>query len=281
MRKREKFTSKPVELYYFIDPINPECWSLEPILKKLTLEYGGYFSIVRVLTSRLSHLNLSSQRSSHLALWQRWEEVALQSGMSCDGTLWLENPILEPYKISIAIKAATMQNRRAGAEFLRKIQEALFIEKKDVTLPKNLLAIAKELNLDESEFLKDLASDATAKAFQNDLDISAEMFVEETPAFVFFNNQPEDEGLKITGVYSYGVYEQILQECLGTPLNKAELPTILDFLKRYDLVASQEISVIYQMDVTQVNKRMHELLLAQKVEKITAKHGYFWRLKRL
>jgi predicted DsbA family dithiol-disulfide isomerase len=43
---------KPVEIYLFIDPICPECWALEPILKKLQIEYGRYFSIKHVLSGK-------------------------------------------------------------------------------------------------------------------------------------------------------------------------------------------------------------------------------------
>ncbi|WP_258871641.1 DsbA family protein, partial [Halobacillus trueperi] len=33
---------RPIEIYVFIDPLCPECWSLEPFLKKLTIEYGRF-----------------------------------------------------------------------------------------------------------------------------------------------------------------------------------------------------------------------------------------------
>ena len=55
---------------------------------------------------------------------------------------------------------------------------------------------------------------SAAKAFQCDLKISAEMEVTEMPAMVFFNENIEDEGLKITGLYSYHIYVQILTEML-------------------------------------------------------------------
>lgn len=41
---------KPVEIYVFVDPLCPECWSLEPILKKLAIEYGRFLQSDRFLT---------------------------------------------------------------------------------------------------------------------------------------------------------------------------------------------------------------------------------------
>ena len=47
---------KPIEIYMFIDPLCPECWALEPIIKKLQIEYGKYFSIKHVLKRTVSQI---------------------------------------------------------------------------------------------------------------------------------------------------------------------------------------------------------------------------------
>ncbi len=57
----------------------------------------------------------------------------------------------------------------------------------------------KLLDLDVDEFIIDIHSDSAAKAFQCDLKITAEMDVQEIPTLVFFNENAEDEGIKITG----------------------------------------------------------------------------------
>ena len=51
-----------LEIYMFIDPLCPECWALEPIMKKLQIEYGKYFTIKHVLSGRLLHLNLGRKQ---------------------------------------------------------------------------------------------------------------------------------------------------------------------------------------------------------------------------
>ncbi len=48
---------KPLEIYLFIDPFCTDCWSLGPIIKKLQLEYGDYFTIKYVLCGKLTSLN--------------------------------------------------------------------------------------------------------------------------------------------------------------------------------------------------------------------------------
>ncbi|WML43391.1 ClpXP adapter SpxH family protein [Neobacillus sp. PS3-40] len=267
---------KPIEIYFFVDPICPECWALEPILKKLKIEYGQYFSIKHILSGKLANLNVSKKKNyENIAIL--WEKTASRTGMSCDGNLWLENPISSPYVASIAIKAAELQGRRAGIKFLRKLQEVLFLKKQNISTVEILKECAQNVGIDVEEFISDIHSDSAAKAFQCDLKITAEMDVQEIPTLVFFNENAEEEGIKITGVYSYEIYVQILEEMLSEPPSRSPLPPLVEFIKFFRLVGSQEIAVVYNMTIAQVEREMKKLLLKQMVEQIKAKHGTFWK----
>lgn len=270
------YDKKPLEIYMFIDPLCPECWALEPILKKLHIEYGRYFSIKHVLSGRIANLNVSKKKNYEV-IAELWEKTASRSGMSCDGSLWLENPVASPYIASVAIKAAELQGRRAGIRFLRKLQEKLFIDKQNISHIDVLTSCAKNAGLDVEEFISDFHSESAAKAFQCDLKITTEMEVQEIPTLVFFNENAEDEGIKITGPYPYEVYVQILEEMLSEEPEKNQPPPIEKFLEYFKLVASKEIAVVYNMTITQVEREMKQLLLLQKVEQLPAKYGTFWR----
>lgn len=267
---------KPIEIYRFIDPLCPECWAIEPILKKLQIEYGRYFSVKHVLSGRLANLNLSKKKHyEHIA--ELWEKTASRSGMSCDGNLWFENPVASPYIVSIALKAAELQGRRAGIRFFRKLQEVLFLDKQNISNFVVLKECAQSLGLDVEEFISDIHSDSAAKAFQCDLKITSEMDVQEIPTLVFFNENVEDEGIKITGSYPYEVYVQILEEMLSEKPVLSPPPPLETFIKFYKFVASKEIAVVYNMSISQVEREMKKLLLKQIVEQIPAKYGTFWR----
>lgn len=267
---------KPIEIYMFIDPLCPECWALEPILKKLRIEYGRYFSIKYVLSGRLANLNLSSKKNYEV-MAKVWEKTASRSGMSCDGSLWLENPVDAPYNVSLALKAAELQGRRAGIRFLRRIQEVLFLKKQNISDLSVLKECAESAGLDVEEFVSDMHSESAAKAFQCDLQITTEMDVQEIPTLVFFNEHVEDEGIKITGTYPYEVYVQILEEMLSEKPVKSSPPPLETFVQIYKFVASKEIAVVYNMPIAQIEKEMKKLLLKQLVEQVPAKYGTFWR----
>ncbi|MGP7817256.1 ClpXP adapter SpxH family protein [Niallia sp. 01092] len=268
--------SKPLEIYMFIDPLCPECWALEPIIKKLQIEYGRYFSLKHVLSGSLTSLNLC-RKTKYKSIAELWEKTASRSGMSCDGSVWLENPILSPYLASIALKAAELQGRRSGIRFLRKLQELLFLEKQNVATFDVLKNCAKSVGLDVMEFVADIHSESAAKAFQCDLKITSEMEVTEIPTLVFFNENIEEEGIKITGYYPYEIYVQIMEEMLQTAPEKADPPPLENFLQCFNFVASKELSVVYNKSIQEIEKEMKKLQLKQLVEQIPAKYGMFWK----
>jgi len=268
--------SKPLEIYLFIDPLCPECWALEPIIKKLQIEYGRYFSLKHVVSGRLDALN-PCKRANYSIIAELWEKTASRTGMSCDGSVWLENPIISPYLASIALKAAELQGRKSGLRFLRKLQEMLFLEKQNVATFEVLKKCAKEVGLDVVEFVADIHSETAAKAFQCDLRITSEMEVTESPTLVFFNENIEEEGIKITGYYPYEIYVQIIEEMLQVVPEKAEPPSLESFLKYFKLVASKELSVVYNKSIQEIEKEMKKLQLKQRVEQIPAKYGMFWK----
>ncbi|MBT2626205.1 protease adaptor protein SpxH [Bacillus atrophaeus] len=268
---------KPLEIYMFVDPLCPECWSLEPVIKKLKIRYGRFFTLRIIAAASITSLN-KQKRKKHL-LAEAWEKIANRSGMSCDGTLWLEQeqPLSSPYLAALALKAAELQGRKAGIQFLRNMQESLFVAKQNITEEKTLLKIAEKTKLDLEEFKKDLHSQSAVKALQCDMKIAAEMDVTVNPTLTFFNTQHDDEGLKVPGNYSYEVYEEILFEMLGDEPKPSETPPLECFIEYFRFVASKEIALVYDLTLEEVEREMKKLAFAKKVAKVEAKHGMFWQ----
>lgn len=277
----DSFRSVSIEIYTFLDPLCPECWAFEPILKKLQIEYSKYVRI-RYFVSGQSLKQFCSpinKTTNVRKIARNWEKVALQTGMSCDGDIWLEDPITSTYKTSLAIKAAELQGRQAGIKFFRKIRESLFLNKMNIAKEENLILCAKLAGLDINEFKRDLNSKLAIKALKCDIKASREMEVEYTPTFVFFNNNVNDEGIKISGLYPYNIYEEILTTMLGyTPTKQEKIP-LEQFLATYQFVATKEIAVVYDLTMEEAEKQLKKLVLKQKVEMVPVKYGTFWRYK--
>ena len=53
-----------------------------------------------------------------------------------------------------------------------------------------------------------------------DLHIAREMEIEQAPSLVFFSEDVH-EGLKVEGLYPYHIYTYIINELMGTPIEKS------------------------------------------------------------
>lgn len=275
------FDSFFIEVYTFLDPFCPECWAFEPILKKLAAEYGHYIRIRYIISAQSLEQICSSfkhPKSVH-KFAKKWEKVAIRTGMSCDVDVLYEKPISSPILVSLAIKAAELQGRQAGIKFFRKIRECLFLNKMNVFTEENLIECAKLVGLDIDEFQKDLRSKTVIKALKCDMRTSKEMRVEITPTFVFFNHNVEEEGIKISGIYPYEVYVDILSKLLGFSPEKREKMPLIQFLKTHQFVATKEIAVVYDLTMEEAEKQLKKLVLKQIVEKVPVKYGTFWRYR--
>ncbi|PKR79353.1 dithiol-disulfide isomerase [Halalkalibacillus sediminis] len=268
--------TKPVEIYVFIDPLCPECWSLEPYIRKLAIEYGCYFKLRPIVTGNIADLNFKpSRRKQRLA--NSWDRVANRTGMSCDGDLWYENPIHSPWTALLAIKAAEMQGQRLGSRFLRKLQEYLFLDKKNITDVPVLIEIADKVNLDVEEFKKDIYSTTAERALQCDLKLTREMEVEQVPTIVMFNREEDQDGLKVSGLHNYETYEKALFEVMEREARPSIKPCLEDFLSHFNFVASKEVAVVFDWPIEKAEKEMKKLQLAGKVGKVPVKYGTFWK----
>ncbi|ALX50580.1 ClpXP adapter SpxH family protein [Lentibacillus amyloliquefaciens] len=269
------FVQKPVEIYVFIDPLCPECWSLEPYLKKLSVEYGRFFTLRPIVSGQLNSLN-KDIFDKPKQLKRIWEKTASRTGMSCDGDLWIENEISSPWFASLAIKAAELQGKRAGKSFLRKVQENAFLGKQNISSMSVLMKCAREARLDVEEFEDDLFSSTAKKAFQSDLKLTREMEVDCIPSIVFFNQHTDGQGIKISGLYPYDIYVQILQQILQKDPVPSSKPPLEHFMKYYQVVGTKEVAVVYDWSTAGAEKEMKKMQLRQIVKKIPAKHGTFW-----
>lgn len=272
---------KPVEIYVFIDPLCPECWSLEPVIKKLQMEYSNYFTINMLLGNEMRSLN-SPVGSKYNALVQEmaksYHETACRTGMPCDGDVWYENRLSTPYLAILAIKAAELQGKAIGSKYLRRVREALFLHKKNIAEEEVLISCAESVDgIDVNEFANDLHSENAKKAFNSDVKTTKEMDVETLPTMVFFNDDIDEPGLKVQGLYNYQVYVNIIADMIGENPEKCPPISLTQFISFYSLVASKEISVVFDMSMETVHKEMRKLQLQQQVEEIQTKHGSLWK----
>ncbi|RHW39860.1 DsbA family protein [Lysinibacillus yapensis] len=252
--------TKPIELYIFIDPLSANSLRMQTVLRKLQLEYDHYFTWRYVLSTKLASLNTLGRRTK-----------GCLTGTQLDFT--------HPALPSIAIKAAELQGKRAAARYMLKLQEHALLKTKEVNSYAALIDIAKETAIDVEEFISDFGSKEAARAFQCDLHITREMEVDEVPSIVFFNERIEDEGLKVSGMYPYEVYVQILQEMMSEEVMSNPLPSFDELFVRYPILTTYDVAQIYSITEQEAERELKKRMLQQKIERIHNNEVTLWRHK--
>jgi predicted DsbA family dithiol-disulfide isomerase len=270
-----KVNKKPVRLAYFTDPICSSCWGIEPQLRKLKLEYGNYFDIEYRMGGLLPGWETYGGRDvgNPTEVAQHWEEASAYYEMPIDGDLWLEDPLHSSYPPSIAFKAAQLQGEEKAMNFLRRIKEMIFLEKKNITKWENLLEAALKTGLNADNFRSDYEGSAK-EVFNEDLQLARKLGVRGFPT-IFFTDE-EDNRFKISGSRPYEDYEQALLK-LFPQAEKQSIDTAFENLfSHYPTLTTKEFSVLSGKDMAASEKYLNELFDQKKIGKYVSKNGVLW-----
>jgi predicted DsbA family dithiol-disulfide isomerase len=129
-----------VSITYVTDPFCPWSWAAEPSWRRLEAEFAGQLAITYVISGMGG-----AQPDA-----REWLEASAESGMPADPRGVLEEPPASTNPAGLAVKAVAEQ--ADPGPFLRRLREAIFVERRRVDRGDALLDVARErslgLNLD-------------------------------------------------------------------------------------------------------------------------------------
>ncbi len=269
---------KPITVIYFTDPICSACWSIEPQLRKLMMEYGDYFTVQYhmggLLPSWEGFNGGGITKPSDVA--HHWEEMSQYFDMPIDGDVWLNDPLSSSYPPCIAFKAAEMQSERQAANFLRRIREMVFLEKKNITRWEHIKLAAFETGLDTAKLAADYNGPAL-QSFREDLNLAAKYGVRGFPA-IFFSDTLNNQ-LTVYGYHPYEDFETAIKK-LGTDIQKRTYETKEDHLfHHFASLTDKEFSVLANVPKAEATASLESLEKRGKIQKYQSKNGTLWRKK--
>lgn len=271
---------KEINLQYFSDPICSTCWVVQPLLRKLILEYGNYINVEHRMGGLLpswENFNRGNiSKPSDVA--PHWEEECLLYGMPIDGDIWLENPLNSSYPPSIAFKAAQLQDADLASLFLRRIKEMLFLEKINIVEVDFLAKVAFEIGLDSARFLKDYELKAK-DAFIEDLRLANELKVNMLPTLIFSNKNKEQITTK--GHQLYHELERIVLKLVPNAI-KQEINISPEYLfNRFSTMTNKEYSFITDTSIENSIDTLNYLFEEGFIDKYESKNGVLWKSKSM
>lgn len=266
---------KPIQVLYFTDPICSTCWIIQPLLRKLKLEYDRYLNI----EYRMGGLLPSWDEYNKGIIKQptdaakHWEEVCACHEIPLDGDIWLEDPLSSSYPPSIAFKAAQMQDTDLAILFLRRIKEMVFLEKKNIIKWEFLETAAFEVGLDSARLKRDFEGQAQER-FREDLRLAAEYGVTSFPT-LFFSDK-KDKQFTIKGYQSYERFEDIINKLIHSVEKDQVNPDPQSLFMHFPTMTSKEFSFLSDLSKEDADKILAKLYDAGKIEKYESKNGVIW-----
>jgi len=266
---------RPVRLLYFTDPICSSCWGIEPQLRKLKLEYGDYLELEYKMGGLLNGWDTYGGRdvSGPQSVAQHWEEAGAHYQMPIDGDLWLQDPLDSSYPPSIAFKAAQFQDEEKALQFLRRMKEMVFMEKKNITKPENLEQAAEQSGLDVEKFKADLEGRAL-DSFQEDLKLKSQLGVRGFPS-IFFLDEDGNRFL-VYGSKAYEKYEEALLKLYPDAKKKLYDIAPEKLFDNYSTFTTREFAELSGKSMEESINVLSELLKNKKIKKQESKNGPLW-----
>lgn len=268
---------KPVKIIYFTDPICSSCWGIEPQLRKLKLEYGNDIEIEYRMGGLLRDWSYNSggiSKPSDVA--SHWDDASKYYDMPIDGNVWLEDPLNSSYPPSIAFKAAQMQNEKKAIDFMRRIREMVFLEKKNITKWEHLGTAAKETGLDPVKLKSDYETTAK-KFFEADLQLAQKLGVRGFPTLFFIDSLNNQQM-----VYGFKPYTEFVNAVTKTFAGAVKSNYEKDWknlFEKYPTLTTKEFSELSELGKAESEQLLSKLTTELKIKKTSSRNGDIWSLK--
>lgn len=271
----ERGKKKPIQVLYFTDPICSTCWIIQPLLRKLKLEYDQYVNIEYRMGGLLptwENFNRGGITKPTDAA-KHWEEVCAFHEMPLDGDLWIEDPLPSSYPPSIAFKAAQMQNNDKAILFLRRIKEMVFLEKKNIIKWEFLERSAFDVGLDSARLKRDFEGRAR-ELFTEDLILAKNLNVTAFPT-LFFTDKNNNQHM-IRGYQSYDKFEEIIHKLIPDA-KKEQVNTDPKYLfTQFNRMTDKEFAFLSDISKEEATKVLNDLFQNGYIDKYESKNGVIW-----
>ncbi len=268
---------KPLKILYFTDPICSTCWVIQPILRKLQLEYDDFIEIEYRMGGLLpSWVNFNRGNIANPNdVATHWEDVSQQFSTPIDGDVWIEDPLESSFPPSIAFKAAQLQSKENAVLFLSRLKEMVFIEKKNITKTEFIEDAALKCGLDAAVLLKDIRTKAV-DLFLDDLRLAQYNEIKTFPTLFFIN---ETKNVSVKGLQTYEKLESIVTELLPDCIKKPNTVQPEALFQKYNYMTEMEFSFLMNCTVEKSQDILNQLNSEEIIEKYDSKNGLLWRYK--
>ncbi len=264
----------PIEVRYYTDPACAASWGLEPVLRRLAVEFEGQ------LRWRYVMGGLAREFPAALAMIGDWLAEAERSAMPIDARLWLEAAPTSSYPACLAVEAASEQG--ASAPLLRALREGLLCRRRKLDSVDALVDVARGVGgLDVGRFSVDLRSHAIVELLGADLERAAAVPEHGRDATSGRVLLPSVELLgadgELHGLYGAQPYDAYRAAALAAGAQPSGTqPTVEQALSHFGCLATAEVAAICGLPGPRAAAELWRLAVEWRVRPERLGTGHLW-----
>ncbi|WP_448567241.1 DsbA family protein [Thalassotalea ganghwensis] len=262
--------NKIADIIFVTDPICSHCWAIEPMWRRLTLNYHIKVSYIHggLLPGWEGFGDAGNGISKPTDVIPHWIHVAEYYKQPIDPSVWKNDPIDNSYILCKAAIAVRLLVPALESAFVRYLRERIFLYAQNVAKESDLLACVNAFNIDTKAFLATLASKEVAQIFKNEQQEMVAMGARGFPSLIF-------NGVNkavIAGSQSYLHLEQALHHCFGDDIKLKEL-TDNEKINAYPSWTLREACEALQIS----ESKAKQLLIEHGFDKTNIAGSEFWQ----
>jgi predicted DsbA family dithiol-disulfide isomerase len=208
---------------------------------------GGLIADWRSYDDPLNDIRSPSQ------MGPQWFQVHEMSGMPLDDHLWQIDPPTSSYPACIAVKAAERQGPTAVEAYLRRLREAVMMERRNIARRDILLAVAQKTATDDlldlDRFCADLDATEPMDSFRQDLRDAAYYGIGRFPTLIL--HRYDGRGIVLIGYRPYdalrAAIEHLVPDIIRTPTMSPEELAVA-YVTRWRRVVARELMEVLDYD---------------------------------
>ncbi len=256
-----------VAVTYYTDPLCSWSWALEPQWRRLRYEFGDQmiwrYRMGGMIADWHSFNDPLNSVSKPVQMGPNWFQVRVVSGMPINERLWHEDPPDSSYPACLAFKAAERQGPAIAERYLRRLREAVMLERRNIARRDVLLALAVEcadvdageVGLDYARFTRDLEEPQTLDAFRDDLKDVRYHTIGRFPSLTL---QQDGTGVIIVGYRPYPMMREALAH-LAPDLAPARAATdIAAYVSAWGSLTAREVAEAFDWDTARAEQALNE-----------------------
>lgn len=264
LNENNQLVHPQVEVTYYTDPLCSWSWALEPQWRRLRYEFADQlawrYSMGGLISDWQQFSDPLNDISRPVQMGPQWIQIRHLIGMPIDERIWVEDPPASSYPACIAFKAAERQGASVGEAYLRRLREAVMLERRNIAQWEVLLALAEEVSassgFDLEQFRYDLDGKEVLEAFRTDIKDGRYRGIGRFPSLIL--RPTTGQSILLIGYRPYQVLREAIAHIAPEMHPVRSVTDVVAYASYWQRITAKEVAAALDLELEAARKALDE-----------------------